>query len=575
MTGKYFMKSGPVLLEDADFVASGGEGSVYVKWNTAYKIYHDVNRALFQHDIDLLSKINLPTVIRPLELIHNYSGLAVGHSMSSVSNTVPLCSLFPKAYKARHKLNPNRITNICANLYDIVKATHDAGVLIVDLNEMNFLVSTDDHKTVYAIDVDSYQTPNRPSTSLMESVRDWSAGTKFTKDSDWFSFAVIVFQLFTGIHPYKGKHPKVKTLKERMEKNLSVFDADVTVPASTDPYTIIPVKLLEWLRSVLQKGKRLPPPPPKDWVDIPAMSAPSGMFKHPIAVKIQQQKTKLYKSDSGVVITSVFDAPCEIKSYFCMKDSWGIQCTDGRLFANGIFVGSSSEPVASMWVGNDNHYWIATLNTGSVTVRNLQTGAHLTPSMEAFGVSCEGNPHTRVFRTVYAHGYSVFSTDTKVPIGHVSHNAIFYPGCIIDSMGSIKIVNIIRSGMPMAQVNLPDIIDFHVLAAHAKEQTIVVRGIDSHHQRSLKIAFLNEQYKLSSAIVSIPSGVQDIPFVALSSNMVAYQVESGEVRVTNEHGTVTVKSPQFDMGMNLVALPTAVGKLGFWSGKNLYSMKRA
>ena len=32
----------------------------------------------------------------------------------------------------------------------------------------------------------------------------------------WFAFAVVTFQLFTGIHPYKGKHPSVLDLDARM-----------------------------------------------------------------------------------------------------------------------------------------------------------------------------------------------------------------------------------------------------------------------------------------------------------------------------------------------------------------------
>ena len=56
----------------------------------------------------------------------------------------------------------------------------------------------------------------------MDSVRDrhaagWNEGT------DWFSFALVSFQMFVGIHPYKGKHPALKTLDERMAQNVSVL----------------------------------------------------------------------------------------------------------------------------------------------------------------------------------------------------------------------------------------------------------------------------------------------------------------------------------------------------------------
>jgi hypothetical protein len=66
--------------------------------------------------------------------------------------------------------------------------------------------------------------------------------------------------MFVGIHPYKGKHPLVKTLAERMKQNLSVFDPAVTVPKVCYPFDIIPDHLLSWYRSLFEQGRRLAPP---------------------------------------------------------------------------------------------------------------------------------------------------------------------------------------------------------------------------------------------------------------------------------------------------------------------------
>src|SRR5207248_7337064 len=109
-----------------------------------------------------------------------------------------------------------------------VRHVHERGILIVDLNEMNFLLDASVEEILF-IDVDSYQTPGFPATALMESIRDRHAA-RFSQATDWFSFGIVSFQMFTGIHPYRGKHPTLTGLDARMERNVSVLNPEVAVP---------------------------------------------------------------------------------------------------------------------------------------------------------------------------------------------------------------------------------------------------------------------------------------------------------------------------------------------------------
>ncbi|HEY9401548.1 MAG TPA: hypothetical protein VIQ24_02555, partial [Pyrinomonadaceae bacterium] len=160
---------------------------------------------------------------------------------------------------------PEAALGLVRKLQEGVRHVHAGNILIVDLNEMNFLVA-EDFAQVFFIDVDSYQTPCHPATVLMESVRDRHA-QKFTTGSDWFSFAVVSFQLFVGIHPYKGNYPPFQGLPDterkldaRMRANVSVLSPEVSVPASCLPFSVIPPAYLDWYRAVFEEGKRLPPP---------------------------------------------------------------------------------------------------------------------------------------------------------------------------------------------------------------------------------------------------------------------------------------------------------------------------
>jgi hypothetical protein len=107
--------------------------------------------------------------------------------------------------------------------------------------------------------VDSYQTRGFPATAILDSVRDRHA-TGFSEATDWFAFAVVSFQMFVGIHPYKGKHPTLLNLNARMQANVSVFHPQVTLPQVCYPFDVIPPVFRDWYRAVFEEGERTPPP---------------------------------------------------------------------------------------------------------------------------------------------------------------------------------------------------------------------------------------------------------------------------------------------------------------------------
>ena len=264
-TRYYIPSKGQLRLGKSEFKAQGGEGAVYVKGSNAYKIYADPSRCITQAKIDELAALVQPNIIRPLELIIDNRNRPVGYSMRAIGKAYSLCQLFPKAFRQRNNLTPEVALRLVRQLQTGVSHIHNHGILIVDLNEMNFLVSAD-FKELFFIDVDSYQTPSFAATVLMESVRDRHA-KMFSRDSDWFSFAVVSFQMFVGIHPFKGTYAAFQHLPDnaakldaRMRANISVLHQGVSVPAACLPFAVIPPNYLDWYRAVFEQGRRLPPP---------------------------------------------------------------------------------------------------------------------------------------------------------------------------------------------------------------------------------------------------------------------------------------------------------------------------
>lgn len=252
---------GQVTLLQSDFVAAGGEGSVYCKNSTAYKIYADTKRMLPLGKMTELAAIADRDVIKPeVVLLDTKSSTPIGYTMRFVANTMPLCQIFTRAFREREGLDHATMLRLVQALQARVQSVHSAGVVVVDLNEMNYLVDRR-FASVLAIDVDSYQTRSYPASALMPSVKDWQVvGSHFTPLSDWFSFACVAFQMFVGIHPYKGHHATLKGFEARMQANASVLGPDVKVPAVVYPFGDIPSGYLAWFRAVLQDGKRLAPP---------------------------------------------------------------------------------------------------------------------------------------------------------------------------------------------------------------------------------------------------------------------------------------------------------------------------
>ena len=250
----------PITLTRSNYVGGGGEGNVYEKNGTAYKIYHDPARMLALGKIQELAAIQDPRVVKPLNVLLDEHNKPIGYTTKFVPNAYTLCQTFTKDFRDRTGLDHKKVGDLVRKLREGVQNVHGAQVLIVDLNEMNFLV---DHgfADVFFIDVDSYQTRGFPATAIMPSIRDWTVTPpNFTENSDWFSFGIVSYQMFTGIHPYKGKHPTVKGLEERMKAGISVFDPQVHVPAAAYPMTVIPAVYRAWYEAIFKKGDRVPPP---------------------------------------------------------------------------------------------------------------------------------------------------------------------------------------------------------------------------------------------------------------------------------------------------------------------------
>jgi hypothetical protein len=253
---------GDVTLTQQDFVAEGGQGKVFARNGVAYKVYHDPAHMIPEGKIQELAPLPVPLFSRPHDLlIDPRSGKVVGYSTRFIDNAYVLCQLFPRSFRDREGVSHKHTFHLATLMRDGIKVAHKANILLVDHNEMNFLVDAKFAELTF-IDTDSYQTRSYPATAIMDSIRDrhMAHSHDFNEGTDWFSFAIVAFQLLVGIHPYKGKHPTLKGFDARMKADVSVFHRDVGVPASVYPLDVIPADWRAWFEAVFNRGERCPPP---------------------------------------------------------------------------------------------------------------------------------------------------------------------------------------------------------------------------------------------------------------------------------------------------------------------------
>jgi hypothetical protein len=172
-----------------------------------------------------------------------------------------LVRFFTNDFWKTNNLTVQSAVGIVMQMREIVAMAHYHHALLVDGNEMNYIVRNHVGYQPFVIDVDSWQIGKFKATAIMPSIRDYNA-TDFSPGTDWFSWAIVTFQLLAGIHPYKGKHPDYKPneLEKRMRDRVCVFNPKVHVPAVTRPFDAIPSALKEWYEAVFSTAVRDAPP---------------------------------------------------------------------------------------------------------------------------------------------------------------------------------------------------------------------------------------------------------------------------------------------------------------------------
>lgn len=299
-TYKVRTKKNTTTLTDKEYLAAGGQGMVFRLGNIAYKIYHNSKQVIPVAKIQELAELKHDNILAPIEPLYDYkSNTLIGFTMKYMSGVEFLCKIFTRTFRDDKGVNPAEIVDLVNQKQRTLQYIHSHNILAVDYNEMNFLLDKD-IKNVFFIDIDNYQTKNFPATAIMDSIRDRKTKPgQFTELTDWFSWAVVTFQMYVGIHPFKGRCKGFKPAEwgKRMDQGVSCFHPDATLPSTCQDMSVIPKRHLDWYEAVFQKGERSIPP-----------------FADGIAIAAAVVRTIGSKGD--FIVRQIFDAPEPITNVF-------------------------------------------------------------------------------------------------------------------------------------------------------------------------------------------------------------------------------------------------------------------
>ncbi len=227
-----------ITLLDRHEIKRGGEGKILTIPELPQQVAKIYLNSNYQHmskaQKDALSVLDSRFFVKPLELIYdNKSQKAIlGFTMEYlVADFLPLSAFFSKNFCASHQIDNAQKTAIARKLIKAVASAHQQQIIIGDLSGLNIMMTPQGE--VKFLDVDAYETPVHSHWGLLlDEIRDYLYQGKVSQESDYFALAILIFSLFTHLHPFRGIHKQYKAMAERMVRKLPVF--------AQDPQLIIP-----------------------------------------------------------------------------------------------------------------------------------------------------------------------------------------------------------------------------------------------------------------------------------------------------------------------------------------------
>ena len=565
-----------VTLGQRDYVASGGQGNIYARGGTTYKVYHDAKDMIPMGKVTELSALTDPKIIRPQQILVDKGGKPVGYTTNFIKDAYVLCQLFPKAFRNREGVTHDMTQALVRKMQEGIQHIHKHGILVVDMNEMNFLV---DHgfNNVYFIDVDSYQTKGYKAPAIMESIRDWQVQNHaWTPMSDWYSFAVLTFQMFIGLHPfrgrYQGKEDKFKSklpgdapddsfaiTRRRMQGNISVLHQDVGYPQGpTYPMSVVPAAYMAWYKAVFEQGIRCAPP--ADFsaaiIIMPVIKTVSGTASLDILQIGNFDGTVAHTWSTGMNLVVASDK--------------GVWVDNNRAPTPGTSIlGCGFSPHGDKPV-------LAETGPDGLVLTNLASREQVPFALQSQEtVSHDGRLYVRaedkVYELVLTDAGNKVIASTRPVVNVLPHASRLYQGVVVQNMLGSVFVSLLTGPGEAQQVRVKELDEYKVLDAKFDGGVLMVVGAKVGKYDRMVFRFDGDQYDMRTVDNITPTGLN---FVTLDTGVCVCLNEEEKLELcSSRRGSQSLKYVEDTALKGDMLLGKQGGSVIFSQGGKVYTMK--
>lgn len=555
-------KGQEVTIDKRNFLAKGGEGEIYAKDQTVYKIC-DPGKMIPAGKFAELSVLTDSHIIKPEDILLDSKGVAVGYTMKFVPDTFTLCQIFTKAFRTRNNITPDMVIKLVQQMQGVINGIHSNSILLVDLNELNFLLSQN-FKDVWFIDVNSYQTPNYRATAIMDSIRDRHCqNNQFTTGTDWFSFAIVAFQMLIGIHPFKGRHPKFTdprtAMDQRMLQNVSVLNTEVTYPqGACQPLTNIPQVYLDWFIAVFEKGLRVAPP--KDLVTAIILQAVQQIVTSSHSFDI-----KLMHEFADKIVSYYFYGGKEVvvTNSLAYIDNRPVVLPAQNI--NVVFTPTMNRPVAVYIEGN------------SLKLHDFYSQSEIPCSINASNImDYEGRLYIQngmnVIEVLFTELPSTIIVSSHKVATCMEQATKFYDGVVIQCMFDAYYASIFPKSKQSYQLPLHELTKYKIVDAKFSRGVLMVVGV---HQTGRYDRFVYRCTKQMT--LELFKTVTDITFTSLNFTVLDNEIcvcitEEENVEIFRSNGASSIKVIDDDTISGDMLLASKGSTTLFYQGEKLHTI---
>lgn len=563
---------GIVTLTDKNYRAAGGEAAIYVANGMAYKLYHDpAHKQLPPGKMKELSVISNSHVVVPQELIFDpKDGKPLGYTTRYVDDVEPLLKLFTKTFKEDNNVDFQMINRLVKEIQVVVNDVHSANCLIVDLNELNILAELKPSTVVpWFIDTDSYSTPSFKATAIMDSVRDRRV-TVYDKNgtmhynpdigSDWFSWAILSFWLYSNIHPFRGRHPNYKPNEKakQMDDGISVFHPGVGVPPCVNDFKVIPPRHLDYFKRVFLKGERGVPP-------LPDSSAPLLVPTQIITIqgtdKLKVEQIASY-ADHILAITSIMSV------YYV--------ATKTHIYANTKEIGRHNAKKILLVSASDGTLVTAQQDNSNKIAFTILTQADPVGIAQSNEMFARNNAFYTISRgKLIENSFTAFGNKMVHRVKEVENLSVIsskmYNGCVIqDLLGKMYLTFPYKLGSCFSK-HIPQLDGYRIVDAKAEKNIVLVVGEKKGKFDRIIIIF-NKSFDICDIRKTENIAYDTINFTVMDNGLCILLASDTELELfATASQAETLSDPPFDATMRLFSTSDGIF---FINGNSFHQLKR-